>query len=94
MGGLFFNWGASFLSGGGRPMGGHRFWWGGGVEKNRKMGGRPLPIPPTIGNPAITKVVDLRRSGNFLNESPFLKYPQLLFRSSPFGIKNVSYLLI
>ena len=67
----------------------------GGVSKKIvRGGGAPSPDPPTIGNPAITKVVDLRRSGNFLNESPFLKYPQLLFRSSPFGIKNVSYLLI
>ena len=51
MGGLFFNWGASFLSGGGRPMGGHRFWWGGGVEKNRKMGGRPHPKTPPKWKP-------------------------------------------
>ena len=28
-GGLFFRWGASFLSGGGGvPHGGHQFWWG------------------------------------------------------------------
>ena len=29
-GGLFLRWGASFLSEGGAPWGGHRFWWGGG----------------------------------------------------------------
>ena len=26
-GGVFFRWGASFLSGKGYPMVGHRFWW-------------------------------------------------------------------
>ena len=41
MGGLFFRWGASFLSGGGSHMGGigSGGGGGGGFEKNRKMGG-------------------------------------------------------
>ena len=36
----------------------------------------------------------LKWSWNFTNEFPLLEYPQLLFRSLPFGIKSVSYLLI
>ena len=46
-GGFNFKWG-----GGGRgaaPNVGHRFWWEGSFEKNRKMGGHP-PLP-TMGNP-------------------------------------------
>ena len=30
-------------------MGGHPFWWEGGFEKNRKMGGAPYGL--TMGNP-------------------------------------------
>ena len=49
-GGLFFRWGASFLSGGG-----HRFWWK-GFEINRKMGGVP-PMPPSLWETLKTKKV-------------------------------------
>ena len=53
-GGVFFKWGASFLSGGGgAPWGGINFDMG-GFEKNCRMWGRapPPPCPPlTMGNP-------------------------------------------
>ena len=41
--------GAPFLSGGGCPMRGYGFWWG-GFEKNHKMGGGGA-TPSTMGNP-------------------------------------------
>ena len=55
MGGLFFRWGGGLIfKWGGTPWGRHWFFWGGGFEKNCKMGGGAPPCshaPPTMGNP-------------------------------------------
>ena len=61
--GVFFRWGASFLSGG-HPIGRHWFWWGGGSKKIVRWG-RGFPhAPSTMGNPASSLYkwqVDLNR---------------------------------
>ena len=50
-GGCFSDEGGSFLSRGVHNGGSTGFGGGGGVEKNRKMGGCPSMPPPTMENP-------------------------------------------